>query len=181
MNLFDWFLIAIVAYSIVMAFLRGIILELFTLGGLITGILIASWNYYYVARYLERIIASPAAAQILAFLLIVVGIMILSTPRQGPQQYRSCYRPRLLRSSPRSGLRLRPGLSLQYRYPHGCRRLPATFHLGRKFPSISLFPCGGSCGILRCTSRSSAADPEWRRADQAQRARLDQAASVEAK
>src|ERR1700734_2829413 len=59
MNLFDWFLIAIVAYSIVMAFLRGIILELFTLGGLI--------------------IASPAAAQILAFLLIVVGIMILST------------------------------------------------------------------------------------------------------
>ena len=79
MNLFDWFLIAIVAYSIVMAFLRGIILELFTLGGLITGILIASWNYYYVARYLERIIASPAAAQILAFLLIVVGIMILST------------------------------------------------------------------------------------------------------
>ena len=79
MNLFDWFLIAIVAYSIVMAFLRGIILELFTLGGLIIGILIASWNYYYVARYLERIIASPAAAQILAFLLIVVGIMILST------------------------------------------------------------------------------------------------------
>jgi membrane protein required for colicin V production len=79
MNLFDWFLITIVAYSIVMAFLRGIILELFTLGGLITGILIASWNYYYVARYLERIIASPPAAQILAFLLIVVGIMILST------------------------------------------------------------------------------------------------------
>ena len=79
MNLFDWFLIAIVAYSIVMAFLRGIILELFTLGGLIAGILIASWNYYDVAKYLERIIASPAAAQIFAFLLIVVGIMILST------------------------------------------------------------------------------------------------------
>jgi membrane protein required for colicin V production len=35
MNLFDWFLIAILAYSTIMAFLRGIILELFSLGGLI--------------------------------------------------------------------------------------------------------------------------------------------------
>jgi len=39
MNLFDWFLIALLAYSIVTAFIRGIILELFSLGGLIVGIL----------------------------------------------------------------------------------------------------------------------------------------------
>ena len=79
MNLFDWFLIAVLAYSIVMAFLRGIILELFALGGLIAGILLASWNYYYVARYLEHVITSPAIAQIVAFFLIVIGVMILST------------------------------------------------------------------------------------------------------
>jgi membrane protein required for colicin V production len=78
MNLFDWFLIALLAYSTVMAFLRGIILELFTLGGLIAGILLASWNYYYIAMYFERVM-SPTIAQIGAFLLIVVGIMILST------------------------------------------------------------------------------------------------------
>jgi membrane protein required for colicin V production len=79
MNLFDWFLIAILAYSVVMAFLRGIILELFTLGGLIAGLLLAAWNYYRIAMYLERIITSPATAQIIAFLLIVVVVMILST------------------------------------------------------------------------------------------------------
>jgi membrane protein required for colicin V production len=79
MNLFDWFLIALLAYSTVMAFLRGIILELFTLGGLIAGILLASWNYYRIAMYLERVITSPATAQIIAFFLIVIGIMILST------------------------------------------------------------------------------------------------------
>jgi membrane protein required for colicin V production len=78
MNLFDWFLIAVLAYSVVMAFLRGIILELFTLGGLVAGILIASWNYYYLAGYLERLI-SHVAAEVVAFFLIVIGVMILST------------------------------------------------------------------------------------------------------
>jgi membrane protein required for colicin V production len=78
MNLFDWFLVALLAYSTVMAFLRGIILELFTLGGLIAGILLASWDYRSIAIYLERFI-SPTTAQIVSFLFIAVGIMILST------------------------------------------------------------------------------------------------------
>jgi membrane protein required for colicin V production len=62
-----------------MAFLRGIILELFSLGGLIAVILLASWNYKHVADLLSRFITTPATAQIVAFLLIVVGIMVLST------------------------------------------------------------------------------------------------------
>jgi membrane protein required for colicin V production len=79
MNLFDWFLVAILAYSTIMAFVRGIILELFSIGGLIVGILIASWNYNHVAEILERLITTPATAQIIAFLLIVIGVMVLST------------------------------------------------------------------------------------------------------
>jgi membrane protein required for colicin V production len=79
MNLFDWFLITILAYSIVMAFLRGLILELFSLGGLVVGILLASWNYTYVATFLERLISAPATAQIVAFFLILIGVMVLST------------------------------------------------------------------------------------------------------
>jgi membrane protein required for colicin V production len=79
MNLFDWILIALLAYSTIMAFLRGIILELFSLGGLIAGILLASWNYKHIADLLSRLITTPATAQIVAFLLIAVGIMVLST------------------------------------------------------------------------------------------------------
>ena len=79
MNLFDWILIALLAYSTIMAFLRGIILELFSLGGLIAGILLASWNYKHVADLLSRLITTPATAQIVAFLLIAVGVMALST------------------------------------------------------------------------------------------------------
>ena len=79
MSLFDWFLIAILAYSTVMAFMRGIILEFFSLGGLIAGILLASWNYNHIAVYLQRLITTPGTAQIVAFLLIVIGVMVLST------------------------------------------------------------------------------------------------------
>jgi membrane protein required for colicin V production len=79
MNLFDCFLIAVLGYSTIMAFLRGIILELFSLGGLIAGILLASWNYKHVAIILESLITAPAIAQIVAFLLIIIAIMVLST------------------------------------------------------------------------------------------------------
>jgi membrane protein required for colicin V production len=79
MDLFDWFLLAMLAYSTIMAFLRGIILELFSLGGLIAGILLASWNYNHIAVLLERLITTPATAEIVAFLLIAFGVMVLST------------------------------------------------------------------------------------------------------
>ena len=79
MNLFDCLLIAILAYSTIMAFVRGIILELFSLVGLIAGILLAAWNYQHVALLLGRLITSLATAQIVSFLLIIIGVMVLST------------------------------------------------------------------------------------------------------
>ena len=79
MNLFDWMLLAILAYSTVIAFVRGIILELFSLGGLIAGILLASWNYKYVATFFGHLIKTPSTAQIVAFLIIVIAVMILCT------------------------------------------------------------------------------------------------------
>jgi membrane protein required for colicin V production len=78
MNLFDCLLIAILAYSTIVAFMRGIILELFSLGGLIVGILIASWNYGRLTVYLEHFITTPAIAEIVSFLLLVIGVMVLS-------------------------------------------------------------------------------------------------------
>jgi membrane protein required for colicin V production len=78
MNLFDWFLIATLAYSTIVAFFRGIIREIFSLGGLIAGILIASWNYNRLAMYLQRLIATPSVAEMVSFLLLVIGVMVLS-------------------------------------------------------------------------------------------------------
>jgi membrane protein required for colicin V production len=79
MNLFDCFLIAMLAYSTIVAFLRGIILELFSVAGLIAGILLASWYYKHIAIILGHVITTPATAEIAAFLLIIIGVMLLST------------------------------------------------------------------------------------------------------
>src|ERR1700704_5983357 len=79
MNLFDCFLIAVLTYSTIVAVVRGIILELFSLGGLIAGILLASWNYKHVATLLGSLITAPATAEIVAFFLIIIAVMVLST------------------------------------------------------------------------------------------------------
>ncbi len=77
LNYFDWFLIAVLAWSTIMAFMRGFLLELFALGGLIAGILLASWNYPILASILERVITARTVANVVAFLLIAIGVMVI--------------------------------------------------------------------------------------------------------
>jgi membrane protein required for colicin V production len=77
LNYFDWFLIAILAWSTIMAFIRGLLLELFALGGLVAGVLLASWNYPVLAGILERVITERAVANVIAFLLIAIVVMVL--------------------------------------------------------------------------------------------------------
>lgn len=77
LNYFDWFLIAILAWSTIMAFLRGLLLELFALGGLVAGVLLASWNYPAVAAVLGHVVTEKAVANVFAFLLIAIVVMVL--------------------------------------------------------------------------------------------------------
>lgn len=77
-NAVDWFLLAILAWSVVTAFLRGLIRELFALAGLFLGILLAGFYYLPLSSRLGSIISSPALRQIAAFLLIALGVMILA-------------------------------------------------------------------------------------------------------
>ncbi len=57
---FDWLLIVIVLVSVVAAFRRGIIKVLFSLAGLVAGIVLASWNYPRLALWLHRWITSDS-------------------------------------------------------------------------------------------------------------------------
>ncbi len=77
-NPFDWFLFAVLAYSTIMAFVRGFLRELFFLGGLVLGIILAAWNYEHVSLLLARFITTHATAQITAFFLILLGVMLVS-------------------------------------------------------------------------------------------------------
>ncbi len=76
MTLFDWLLLAPLAYSTVQAFLRGFVRELFSLSGLIAGVLLAAWNYTRLASPLQAVISNPAVANVAAFLLIGAGVMV---------------------------------------------------------------------------------------------------------
>jgi len=78
MSALDWILAAVLAYSTIKAFFHGIILELFSLGGLVAGILLASWNYVSVVELIHPVVSSQAAAKAVAFTLILVGIMLLA-------------------------------------------------------------------------------------------------------
>ena len=79
MNGFDSLLITVLAYSTVTAFMRGLLREVFTLAGLVAGIVLASWNYPWLAQKLGKFISTPATANVVSFLLIAIGVMLLST------------------------------------------------------------------------------------------------------
>ena len=76
-NAFDWLLLAVLLWSTIIAFLRGIIRVLFSFVGLIAGIVLASWFYPNLAQRLAVLLSSLAVAQMAAFLLIAVSTMIL--------------------------------------------------------------------------------------------------------
>jgi membrane protein required for colicin V production len=77
-NALDWLLVALLVYSTVAAFLRGFFREIFSLVGLVAGILLASWNYPMAAERLRGWLVIPwATAEIAGFLLIAIVVMVL--------------------------------------------------------------------------------------------------------
>ena len=74
---FDWFLVVVIVVSTVAAFQRGFIRVLLSLGGLFTGIIVASWEYLQLAISLHRWILNFQAAEVIAFLLIMALVMVV--------------------------------------------------------------------------------------------------------
>ncbi len=78
MNPLDWILGLLLAYSVVRAAMLGFFRVAFSLAGLILGFALACWNYHTVGLRLTGLIASPPIAQFVAFLLILIGCMIVA-------------------------------------------------------------------------------------------------------
>lgn len=76
MSWIDWTIIFVLAVSTITALLRGLVLEIFSLAGLILGIFIAGWQYDNFAPLLMHFGLSKNVSDAIAFLLIAFGVAI---------------------------------------------------------------------------------------------------------
>jgi len=78
LTLLDWFLLAILVFSVVRAMMRGMVRELFWLTGSILGLVFACECYTGPAALLLPITRSYPVAEALSFVLIILVVMLLS-------------------------------------------------------------------------------------------------------
>ena len=72
----DWVIIGIFVVSFITAFMNGFFVELFSIAGLIAGVIVAGMYYTRFAPWIYRFVHSVAAADAAAFLLIALGVLI---------------------------------------------------------------------------------------------------------
>ncbi len=78
MSFLDWVIVAILVISTIAAARSGIIVEVFSLGGLLLGLLLACWNYQRLVPWVLSWGLPRDAAKVVAFVTIAIAIMILA-------------------------------------------------------------------------------------------------------
>jgi membrane protein required for colicin V production len=79
MNLADLLIVIVLVVSVISAFAKGFFVEVFSLAGVILGLFIAAANYGGFALWVLRVIHNREAANLIAFLLIVLVVMVLAS------------------------------------------------------------------------------------------------------
>jgi membrane protein required for colicin V production len=77
-NIADWIILLVLVISVVQAASSGFFQEAFGLAGLVFGYLVAAWQYTRAAEHFGAYISSRWLGEIVAFLAIFLGIMILA-------------------------------------------------------------------------------------------------------
>lgn len=78
MSLLDWIIVAILIISTLTAARNGLIVELFSFGGLLLGIFVACWHYQSLLPWIMYLGISLAVSKIIAFIVIALFIMIFA-------------------------------------------------------------------------------------------------------
>ncbi|MBI2677800.1 MAG: CvpA family protein [Candidatus Koribacter versatilis] len=79
MTALDWVLVAVVAFSVLFAALRGFLYEAFSLAGVVFGFVIAAWGYARVAPWFLQYVKAQPIADFGAFCaLFVLTTLLLS-------------------------------------------------------------------------------------------------------
>lgn len=74
----DWIIALVILLSVLQAASAGFFQEAFGIGGLVFGYLLAAWNYLRLAAWFSPNISSAWMAEIAAFLIIFLGVMLLA-------------------------------------------------------------------------------------------------------
>src|SRR5579863_1501236 len=74
----DWAIVIVLVSATIGGITQGLLRSVFALGGLIFGLLIASWNYGHLASMLLPIVRIEAVADAIGFLLIALIIMAIA-------------------------------------------------------------------------------------------------------
>lgn len=77
-SVLDWVIVGIFVVSFVTAAMNGFFVEVFSIVGLIAGLVIAGMYYMQLAPWIYRLVHSVPAADAAAFLLIAVGVLIVA-------------------------------------------------------------------------------------------------------
>lgn len=78
MNIADWIILLVLLVSVIQAVSSGFFQEAFGIAGLVFGYLIAAWEYGGLADHFVEHMSSRWLAEIVAFLAIFLGVMILA-------------------------------------------------------------------------------------------------------
>lgn len=76
MNLLDTIIIVIVGATFVLSLFRGVVKEVFSLGSLILGFVIANQTYGYLAEFIIRYVHHAPTAKILGYAAVFLGSTI---------------------------------------------------------------------------------------------------------
>jgi membrane protein required for colicin V production len=72
MTVVDWIIVAILAASVLAGIAQGFLRAVFSLGGLILGLVVAAWNYERIARVVQPILHSEKISDAIGFILIAL-------------------------------------------------------------------------------------------------------------
>ncbi len=78
MNWVDWIILAVLLSSVLLAAAEGVFLELFSLAGVILGLVFAAWEYPRLAPWFLQFVKTQRTANLAGFLAIFFGTMLLA-------------------------------------------------------------------------------------------------------
>jgi membrane protein required for colicin V production len=78
MSVADWVIVAVIVVTVIHAATEGFFHQAFGLGGLVVGYILAAWQYHRVADRFAPYVNSPWLADILGYLIIFLGVLILA-------------------------------------------------------------------------------------------------------